>query len=495
MKNILQLLTISLILTSCDVFDPSNFIPEIISDPVDFHGNSKNPKFIKEVYSDINLQTSKVTSQTFFPGTYLKSDYIESIDIGEMGESYHYRGAGALTVYLDYDDDGRTDLFGFLTEFGSQTYAEYNGKFVLINDFESDSAKITYHDAPFTLGQPEFEVGNFDNDEELEVLIFTGDGHVRPDGTEDLSNSKILIVDIDAEGNLSWNFWGHGSFSHQIASGDIDNDGDLDIMYYVSDGNVILQTDGRYGMFQVMKNNGDGTFAEVNPFDTFKNLKDTLKGDQPDLAYLYSWSMTTVELFDLNNDDILDMVTSFTHDACDDGGNIGRPLCKNNTSIYWGQGNGIFDMSDVTYLPNTYKNLISDDLYTFEHEFFPLSHSILDYNNDGLMDLVSPIVKDNWDSGGYDGAYIQLHKNLGNGKFEDVTDEVFRNYPHANARTGMEFCFDYDFDDYSEVVPYDVDGDGDVDLVPYRTTTWSSCNNIKDTFYRNDNGIFMLVNQ
>jgi hypothetical protein len=495
MKYLFQLLFLSFLFTSCGVIDPLNFNPiQSIGDPIDFKDNS-HPRFIKEQYSDINLQTSKVNSQTYFTGTYFKPDFLESIEIGEMGSSYHYRAAGALNVLLDYNHDNKTDFFGFLTEFGSQTFGEYNGKFVIIEDFESDSADIKYYDAPFSLGQPEFEVGNFDQDDESEILIFTGDGHVKPDGTEDLTNSKILLVDITTDGSLSWNFWGHGSFSHQITSGDVDNDGDLDIMYYLYDANVVHQTNGRYGMFQLMKNNGDGTFIEQHPFDTFKNLKDTLSIGSEENGYYNNWSMTTVELFDLNNDDILDMVTSFTHDSCDDEGNSGRPLCKNNTSVYWGQGNGIFDMSDVTYLPNDYKKLISNDVYTFEHEFFPLSHSVLDYNNDGLMDLVSPIVKDNWDTGGYDGAYIQLHKNLGNGQFEDVTDDIFHNYPHADAETGMEFCFDYDFDDYSEVVPYDVDGDGDVDLVPNRTTTWSACNNMKDTFYRNDNGIFMLVNQ
>jgi len=495
MKNILPFLL--LLLTSCNIIDSSHLQPEFVVDPIVDVTNPYTPSSPFDDYSLINQQTSKITSQKFFTGDYLKKTFLDNIELGGWNSSIYFRPWGPSTVQFDYNKDGNVDLFGFMTDFSGHSmgveWGINHGKFFLIDDFKSDSLDIKYYDAPFARGNSEFEVGNFDMDDDLEILVMSEDGHVRNDGTEDLTNSLINIIDVDVDGNISITRFGHGSFAHQIASGDVDNDGDLDIMYYLSDGNVVHQTKGRYGMFQLLLNNGDATFTEQHPFDTFKNLQDSLS--QGNDEYYYNWRMTTVELFDMNGDDILDMITSITHDSCDDGDNIGTPLCTNKTQIYWGQGNGKFDMSKVTNLPNEYKKLIENDVYTYQEEFFPLSHSIFDFDNDGHTDLISVIVKDTQETSSYDGFYLQIHKNMGNNIFEDVSHTIIEEYTHANL-TGDSFCYDFDFRDLYEFVPYDKDGDGDYDIVPNKVTTWDvTCNVNKKTYFENVNGKFYLRNQ
>lgn len=501
MKYLIQLLFLSLLLSSCNIFDPNMFEPKMIVDPVvDANDGKSYQSSAFDTFSDINRQTSKIMSQKYFSGTYLKRDEIDKIEIGDWGEDTHYKIWAPSTLFFDYNNDDKVDLLSYLVDFTPLNYGSelgiHPGKFVLIDDYFSDSSKVTYHDAPFsTLG--EFELGNFDSDSELEILTHPGDGHVRNDGTHDFNGSRMVILNVNESGEITWNDFGHETWSHQYTSGDVDNDGDLDILYHVYDATPIENHNHRYGLFQILENDGNGYFTEKNPWQTFIGLRDSLfrKEDRFIDTTMYSFNMLTAELFDLDNDGILDIITGWNHDSCSDDENRGTPLCDNKTKILWGNGDGTFDMNRMTSLPNEYKNLIKNDTYTDIHTFSPMNHSFVDYDFDGDVDIISVIIKDNQKGGGYDGWYVQLHENFGNRKFSDVTDDLFMTYTNANNDEGFQFCNDFDFEDLYDIVPYDIDNDGDYDLIPNKVPNWSmTCKLEKNTYYENVNGKFYLRN-
>ena len=61
--------------------------------------------------------------------------------------SADYRLWDPSKCYLDYNNDGRLDMFAFLTNFKDSPYASKNGKFLLVNDVLGDNPQKTYSDA------------------------------------------------------------------------------------------------------------------------------------------------------------------------------------------------------------------------------------------------------------------------------------------------------------------------------------------------------------
>jgi hypothetical protein len=150
--------------------------------------------------------------------------------------------------------------------------------------------------------------------------------------------------------------------------------------------------------------------------------------------------------------------------------------------VIWNQGDGTFDMNDVYQLPHR----IDFSQFSGPH---PLGFNVFDYNDDGLLDIITAITPD------YGGYIIQIHKNLGDRTFEDVTQEIVVGYHDTYTRgqckdgTAANNYLDGDPSNFYNIRPIDKDGDGDYDLVPDNWATWD-CEFNQDIYWENRGGKF-----
>ncbi|MFD2529262.1 FG-GAP-like repeat-containing protein [Polaribacter marinaquae] len=193
------------------------------------------------------------------------------------------------------------------------------------------------------------------------------------------------------------------AFYHGAASGDIDNDGDLDII--TSTGLVLI-------------NDGTANFIEMN------DLWDTNEG-----------GIYTVELIDINNDSFLDLIV---------GGHTMTTYDLKSEKIYFGNGVNFSDSNSIL-LPKVFGYGVSTDF------------SFYDINNDGFEDIFvnraggSVTANNTYDSDFYVGWSVQLIINNQGKEFIDVTKDYF------NIYQGNEPCMVW-------IRTQDIDNNGFLDL-------------------------------
>ena len=192
-------------------------------------------------------------------------------------------------------------------------------------------------------------------------------------------------------------------FYHSASSGDIDNDGDLDI--YVSalgnDGpnidmeSIFLINDG-FGNFNMNKN-------IFNP----------------------SLTPITVELFDLDNDGNLDLIH----------GNAGEGTA---TKIYWGNGEDYSDERSVVIAQSdeTFQEVYDIDIY--------------DLNSDSFKDII--LLRFDWRT---NKSYVQIIMNYKNEIFTDKTEELIDNIEDDVHNIIWLSVFDIDDDGYIDLFETD----------------------------------------
>jgi len=321
-----------------------------------------------------------------------------------MGGSGEY---GFNVISVDYNNDGYKDVIGFSNDRSNlinfpEGYYGYDrkqpirffkgsceGNFEV--DYENDSKYLgLVHGRKLLLG-------DFNNDSFVDVF-FMGHGY----DLEPRSGEFNKILMSNGEGGFKeTEFTDYVSFYHGGASGDIDNDGDIDIV--VSDA-------GRGKSLLMINNNGS--------FQMLDNLI-----DQSLMRGMYN-----AELFDVNNDGFLDLILG-GHDW-DYNQN---PDCEwwdclsyNNTPlVIYGDG--------VDFIGNETKRLPSTNV---DKQGLPTSFKFIDLNNDGEVEIIITRTGDDmneerglsWDQTNfYKGWSIQVVENIG-GEYVDSTDKFIDNY-------------------------------------------------------------------
>lgn len=258
----------------------------------------------------------------------------------------------------------------------------------------------------FPLGTPSLvhardaKVADFNGDGK-DDMFFLGAGYDRDPwpGEENL----LLLAEpdgtfLDASDQLGNRASG---FSHSCAVGDIDSDGDEDL--------VVVDIFGRFDppAIYVLTNDGTGKFA---------SRTQSVSG-----ASSMVW--TASELVDLDNDGSLDLV-------------LGADSSSAISLILWNDGKGRFKNAP-TMLP-------SPDPFFIVVDILPL-----DLNSDGYQDLVISSTKE---YPAYEGQYLQALVSQTDGSFADETPSHF---PSQDTRAKWSF----------RVEGADLDLDGDTDLV------------------------------
>ena len=441
--------------------------------PITF--SSKSPR-----YSQINETTSNFFNQFYFE-SYMTRDTQESLRDDYNGFSDSYLVQENDAVYYDFDKNGSLDLFGFQYWSNGLTgeWGTKPGRYFLISDYSWGNREKVFYDARISFPSA-LDLADLNGDGQLEVIAYSYNVHQNAPWAynSSLPELPIEVIKLDESLNFLSTLISNPITSHDGASGDIDNDGDVDIMLY---GLVDSYNSGTsyyenqellYPHF--LLNNGNMNF-ELSK--VFTNDFTQIWGEEA-----YNQLRTTFyDLIDINGDNFLDIIESYyvtAKDIIPDDPNRGL-------HIYWGDGTGKFDFNNST---KVYGNNPEGYLIT------SLGATYLDYDHDGDLDIFLIGTRaENGDyvsNGGiidtganfYENYFLYAFNNNGN-NFEDVTDNVF---DKSNDLSKTNFAHFYDIN------AMDVDGDGDYDLVPAKTTGFFIFNQLNNLYWENNGGYFSI---
>ena len=423
-----------------------------------------------ERYSYIN-ETTRYFSLTNSFKRYISLD--EARYLREITD-YYFSNFDAVTY--DINEDGKLDLFWFgmsKNVWGFLGGSHSNGKYFIISDYfnQSPPYQVLEYDSSVEFAAGGVNPQDIDGDGIKEILIFSNNVHqINTFGggvfITDTSNPPeelgVVILKIDNSFNLiSENVVGTPKCIHRGGSGDVDNDGDIDILNF-PDGHPTNKS-VKQKFPTILYNDGAGNFTEELIF------KDTSLED-------YYWSMdsTTSHLFDMDGDGFLDII--FGRDIGVSRGE--KPFFEGvnwfeieNTTILWGDGSGKFSWDNKSDL------ILKNELNCIQTL---LGLGFTDYDNDGDVDLVVQTTRE------YSNYILNLFENKGNRSFEDVTLDKIDGYYHFETEH---------LSDMGEIMSIDKDGDGDYDLVPKDVKVFccygSQYDFVSDLYWENTGGQFI----
>ncbi|WP_040252525.1 T9SS type A sorting domain-containing protein [Psychroserpens mesophilus] len=257
-----------------------------------------------------------------------------------LGENYR----NGQVEFIDYDNDNDLDVFisGMNSTFNSSTN--------LYENISNTFFEVTYSFVDSGIINNQFAWGDLDMDGDLDLIL---------QGNEDGLVDYTYLYRNDGNNQFSLISQSIMGYSQgKILIGDIDNDGDNDI---VCGGIRSFNMWDTTSDSKFYRNNGDFTFTEV------LTLEGTMNGD--------------AELRDCNNDGLLDYLLN---------GQNGFGGTSNNAKIYLNDGSFSFTEYIDAFFPNagSQSNFVSAD-YTGngELDFLIANNGIYIYSNEGDMSL------------------------------------------------------------------------------------------------------------
>lgn len=376
-----------------------------------------------EIKSVGNAPLSTVNATTSYAMETLTKTWIDYTVSVPKSVGYWPNSFLARTLF-DFDKDGDEDLL-----MGTLNYDKVNNTLVdapypLIyienrSGLYIDASTSVFNGSVPGLVHPRKAIlGDFDKNGWMDVVV-AGHGFDAPP----FPGEKPLLLK-NVNGKFTTTIFPEIGYHHSVCSGDIDNDGDLDLFF----------TDQKRSKFYT--NNGSGVF-------TFDN---TILA--ADITYV---NFFTSELYDLNADGYLDLIaTGHEHEGA-------------VSTVFWGSYSGKYSREKSTALPKVKDWGIAIDI------------NILDINKDGKHDI---ILNRQGDGTGaqrrYYGCYIQILMQEAGNKFVDKTATMINGNPQL-THPGIDwFWVDW-------LRFYDTDGDGDMDLVAddrFNNLQWRNDNGV-----------------
>lgn len=303
-------------------------------------------------------------------------------------KSYYWNDLGGY-LFTDLTGDGRKDLWAYYWKNPWPTNASG------LHLFSEYEAKPTDYDLQVGLVQVrKIVLADLNNDKKNEIVLFSSGYDADP-----FPGDSIGIFNV---GQKKYHYLTDDiGYFHGGATGDINNDGLVDIVAYSGGSAVIPVHPTAY------INKGDGEFELSNHLFKGFNTSD-------DNYY-------TVELFDINKDGQLDLF-----------------LGGSGKLIIIIQKNKEFVRQEFKAIP------LAKDLEVIDIAF-------LDFNWDGNMDVLTMSNKN-----GYQGYELNLFLNTGTG-FVEATSNYFDTYSGLGKNSWIKWIHLFDYDKDGDI---DVVGDG-----------------------------------
>ena len=297
---------------------------------------------------------------------------------------------GHCVLYLDYNRDGVLDLV--VTETDGSQNSRMPVRFYLGNtdgSFTPDTDN--YGLIPGQVAPRKQVYGDFNNDGFPDILLIGHGWDHEPWPGE----YPIVLMSQSGPTYSDIRYTNYVSFYHGGATGDFDNDGDLDAFLVDSGG----------GLSVMMINDGLGNFS----FRTDLINQDLMGG------------MYNAELYDVDKDGLLDLIVG-AHDHEGPFPSWEEPFVyRNMPIIFWGNGE-TYNHADYTRLPPTNQwgfGLVTDfDFFDLDND--GIEEIILLRTGDGRADQSIP---------SYQGWDFQIIKRNGR-SFQDVTQSCFEGLPY-----------------------------------------------------------------
>ncbi len=433
-----------------------------------------NPLFVSigPNYSYPNNTIGDIAASQFVRKEFMSNAIRELyVNQGQLGTSNRY-SEWNQGVFFDYDNDNRLDYFTFIQYFGyNPGWASKKGKLVLVNDiFGINPKSKVIDDNDFYFGA-NVQLNDFDGDGKMEIIVGFSNGHKNGNETYGYEIPPRIYY-FSQNGDISYkNLFEEGRGQHDFATGDVDNDGDIDILFWeYSTVEAINIGEEKYRESHFSRpilflNNGYGVFSRVYGNENFIGLDEILK------SYPYQFVGLSVDLFDLNNDGVLDLISGENY-------RVENQTMSSGMRVSYGLGNGVFDIENSIILKNT--SLVGGKNY------IPLGATFGDLNGDGQVDIVfsgSP----EYNNGFIFSVFIQNS----NGSFTDMTESIMDNYE-----------VDGNGNQYNETTKWvnacyspkllDVDNDGDLDLLADGITPHYDIGYANSHYWINNNGFFNM---
>jgi len=316
------------------------------------------------------------------------ANIVESLNFDKR-DSYNTNAA-----YADFNFDGYIDIMiqpnvndgipvntFFLINKGDDTfYIDIN--FPINKDVQVISSRKTI-------------VGDFNSDGKPDV--------VRPQGGHDWVAKPQITISSNSGYQIKLIGDGPNIQPHTLSSGDIDNDGDLDI-FFGSAG----EEDG------FLINDGSANFTWKWISDIIEDFDKGFEYPNGKYGYYGFWSS---EMTDVDNDGNVDLILGGSYKDEDYDAMFSGP------TILWGNGSGKYQIEKSTTLFDSKKlSYLNGDLISLSHDY-----AVNDVDGDGINDIA--IFSDLKS----EGVLYQFIKGIGNREFIDKTNELMTDYIIHNS--------------------------------------------------------------
>jgi hypothetical protein len=328
------------------------------------------------------------------------------------------------SAYADFNFDGYQDIMIYSNLADGENVEKWFLTYDSNNEDFSISDNISFNDSNEAFHSRKTIVGDFNGDNKPDV--------VRPQGGHDFLGKPTITLS-NSDNSYTFRLIGDGPDmqSHTVCSGDIDNDGDLDLFFAQS---------GEQDGFLI--NDGNANF-------TWKWISEIIEGF--DDGFLYPdgnygpYGVWSSEMTDVDQDGYVDLIVGGSYKDNDYDAMFEGP------TILWGNDSGKYFVNNSTALFND-----SDGLdYLLNGNRISLSHdyAVNDIDGDGINDIA--IYSDTRNE--EDGKLFQVFQGLGNREFEDMTVEWLPDYYRLSDDGSQP--------GYVWIILRDIDNNGQIDLV------------------------------